>query len=340
MPCNPPCNDAWNTERDYRESVLRLLRCIYEGNIEGINYDYELLCDPSDGRTIVVRYCHEEDGTACPTVALELDGTAYAGDISLLVPCIDEGLLNTVLLCDLDEYGDVISPFLAHIRITAGAPASFTFTEVDSVTPYVITGTPGACDTAEDSADAVLFLCDNNGINAVTPFLRKIEGVTVTDTTLDGTTPYTPTGTVEKCHCYTINTANLCDDDDGTSFLRHYVADQYGLPLGTFDTDFDGASYTVVGNAVACNACCEAATANVTPVTAISTTSGSTTAGRARVSITNTGGANGTANGLKLVPGETVTYDAYYDWNTQSFQRLASIAWDATGTEFRIDETP
>lgn len=309
MPCNPPCNDAWNTERDYRSSVLRLLRCIYEGNIEGVNYDYEFLCDPSDGRTIYIRYCNLEDGTPCtpPAEAFELDGTPYAGSISALVPCAgDSGAIFEYVICDNgttkiaqvcadgcsitsidyilldrsasttpanfalvtfgpcttqdepqvlcdDDGAGTFTPFLRRYVIDHLGAVTIVDTLLDGTSVYVPSGTVTECSLAGGGL-AVELLCDNNGINSVTPFLRQIDssGV-VTDTTLDGTTPYVTTGTVEKCHGYEINVAALCDDDDGTVFLRHYISDQEGLPLGSFDTDLDGAAYVLVGTAIACN---------------------------------------------------------------------------------------
>ncbi|MFD5570471.1 hypothetical protein [Streptomyces cadmiisoli] len=79
--------------------------------------------------------------------------------------------------------------------------------------PYTVTGTVGQCTgagcgggTVTTGTDVeVLALCDTDGSGAVTVFLRQIAYAaagtvdTVTDTALDGTTPYTPTGTVGTC---------------------------------------------------------------------------------------------------------------------------------------------
>ncbi|MFD9422301.1 MULTISPECIES: hypothetical protein [unclassified Streptomyces] len=103
------------------------------------------------------------------------------------------------------------------------------------------------------------------------PFLRTTcrdsEGdvLDVTDTTLDGTTAYTSTGTVGVCHppeaepcASTVETLRLCDldptvepGDDGrrcaVPFLRHLVHDCAGTLAETRDTAMDGTTpYTPV----------------------------------------------------------------------------------------------
>lgn len=67
-----------------------------------------------------------------------------------------------------------------------------------------------------------------------------------------------------------------------------------------------------------------------TPTIARPTASGTITAGVGSASIANVGSANGTVATVTLKPGETVNFDAGPN-NT-----LASIAYDATGTEFLI----
>ncbi|MEU6628463.1 hypothetical protein ABZ905_09225 [Streptomyces parvus] len=82
------------------------------------------------------------------------------------------------------------------------------------------------------------------------------------DTTLDGATPYTVTGTVSQCSraasaedCRDCEQLLLCDVSDGvsTSFLRTVCRDCTGTVISTLDTALDGtAPYTVAGTVGRC----------------------------------------------------------------------------------------
>jgi hypothetical protein len=66
-----------------------------------------------------------------------------------------------------------------------------------------MSGTAGSISITGSDAEFAL-LCDDNGAGTVTPFLRRYVAspagtVTTTDTELDGSTPYTVTGTVTVC---------------------------------------------------------------------------------------------------------------------------------------------
>lgn len=106
--------------------------------------------------------------------------------------------------------------------------------------------------------------------DCATQFLRTVTvdcttgAVTATtDTTLDGA-PYVPVcevgqclssgGTTPAACCSTPNTVQLCDDNDGTPFLRTLVLDAANTVVDIIDTDLDGALYTVVGSPVVCEA--------------------------------------------------------------------------------------
>lgn len=65
---------------------------------------------------------------------------------------------------------------------------------------------------------------------------------------------------------------------------------------------------------------------------------GSTTALAQSVAVTNTGGASGTWDGVLVPPGFSVSIEAYLDPVTEVYNRLPSIAYDATGTTFIITE--
>lgn len=81
-------------------------------------------------------------------------------------------------------------------------------------------------------------------------------------------------------------------------------------------------------------------TSNITPTETAVSGAGSTTSGIFRLSVFNSGNANGTFNGITLFPGVGREYGGYLDPNTNDFKRLASYVYDATGTTFEISETP
>lgn len=79
------------------------------------------------------------------------------------------------------------------------------------------------------------------------PFLRKIcaDGAVVTDTLVDGITPYSVVGEITTCQDAVTNTVPLCDSE--TSFLRHYTYEGGDL-TDVYDTAMDGVTpYATVG---------------------------------------------------------------------------------------------
>lgn len=76
------------------------------------------------------------------------------------------------------------------------------------------------------------------------------------------------------------------------------------------------------------------ATVNTTSTSGV----GSTTAAAQSVAVTNTGAASGTWDGVSIPPGFSVSIEAYLDPVAEVYNRLPSIAFDATGTTFIITE--
>ncbi|MTE20281.1 hypothetical protein F0L17_14415 [Streptomyces sp. TRM43335] len=86
-------------------------------------------------------------------------------------------------------------------------------------------GTVGSAGGSGGPERELLLLCDTDPTGAVTPFLRRytVAGdgtATAADTALDGTTPYTPAGTVGVCETTDPCTRTViercgCDDADG-----------------------------------------------------------------------------------------------------------------------------
>lgn len=78
--------------------------------------------------------------------------------------------------------------------------------------------------------------------------------VSTFDTELDMETAYVPTGTVELCSSDSqSDVEQFCMQDDVGKFIRHFTYTD-GLVTGYFDTDVEGADYTVTGTAVQCGA--------------------------------------------------------------------------------------
>jgi hypothetical protein len=78
--------------------------------------------------------------------------------------------------------------------------------------------------------------------------------------------------------------------------------------------------------------------ANIVPSRSIQTAAYSTAAGLKSVSVTNAGAANGTLQGVAILPGQSVNYDGYFDEETKVFNRLGVIAMDGTGTSLHVVE--
>ena len=76
--------------------------------------------------------------------------------------------------------------------------------------------------------------------------------------------------------------------------------------------------------------------ANAAVTRLASSAAGTTAAGLASVSITNVGAANGVAGGVPLLPGETVTFEAYLDPVANVFNRIPAVAYDGTGTVLHV----
>ncbi|WP_158677817.1 hypothetical protein [Streptomyces sp. SPB074] len=194
---------------------------------------------------------------ASPT---DLSTVTHPGATALVFRPSDSGASGRVTVHDL-TVGQAAHTFLRSVcRDAAGQVTTVTDTELDGQTPYVPTGSVVVCRTepvCDQWADAsggmsVLPLCDIAPDGTVTAFLRHItstaDGVTVTDTTLDGTTPYTVTGTVGVCAsaddeespgepvpCHDSATVLLCDDPapDGVP----------PLPVTSTTTDTDPTPY-------------------------------------------------------------------------------------------------
>lgn len=106
------------------------------------------------------------------------------------------------ILCDIAADGTA-TPFMRRVSVDSVGTSTVLDTTLDGTTPYTPTGTVGVCPESVTDYE-VIELCDIAADGTATPFLRRLaiaeDGtVTTTDTALDGTTAYTPAGTVGQC---------------------------------------------------------------------------------------------------------------------------------------------
>lgn len=276
---------------------------------------------------------------------IEARTTCSAGDVSTSSTTRDH---EWQLLCDVD--GETTAPFFRRYYETNGTMVIADF-ELDMTTSYTVTGTVGVCPVEIPVISSTTrdheweLLCDvNSGV--ATPFFRRsfeTDGtVVIADFELDMATSYTTTGTVTTCSSDFSASLVLCDNNGGTKtpFIRH-IKNSLGTVSVTNTTLSGSTSYTVTGTVEVCTAPTSTpTTTNISPVDAVATGAGSTTAGRAEVSVANVGGAAGTWNGISLPAGGSIVYKAYFNPVTNIFHRIGSIAYDATGTTFIISQTP
>lgn len=206
---------------------------------------------------------------------------------------------------------------------------------------------------ASEIDSEIKVLCDTVG-----KFLRRYDTtngvVTTVNTTLDGVTAYVPVGAVTECSAMELDNlysaaSLVCVDNVGVKtqqFIRQrQIADNLtGLITSTtteYSTDGSAWSVTVPTGTITAGVCpIVITTSNLLPVRTTSSIVGTTTAGRQGVSVTNVGIANGTFLGQVLVPGETISAEAYLNPVTNVYQRLSAMAWDGTGTVLHIIELP
>ncbi|MFG2404273.1 hypothetical protein ACGFR8_08015 [Streptomyces brevispora] len=122
-------------------------------------------------------------------------------------PSSDCASVTVLRLCDSTPDGDCL-PFLRHlVHDCDGTVTASTDTATDGTTPYTVVGEPIDCDDCPcTDAIKILPLCDYQLDGTSVQFLRHLtyECATGTvtgqvDTTLDGSTPYAPTGEIEEC---------------------------------------------------------------------------------------------------------------------------------------------
>lgn len=183
-----------------------------------VDDEVELLCDSGAGNTQFLRRYDYSGGGAPVVTNTTLDGATVYVPVGPVVRCSAVTVGNfpavqpvsgTVTVGNQldDEYVvlcDTVGPFIRRYRAdAAGAVTVANFTLAGA--GYAPVGAVGSCsDTVNNfpSDREYELLCDAGAAN--TPFLRRYNVtsagvVTVTDTTLNGTTAYVPVGAVVRC---------------------------------------------------------------------------------------------------------------------------------------------
>ncbi|MEZ7005831.1 hypothetical protein [Streptomyces sp. AD55] len=205
------------------------------GGGRGADTETLTLCDvPADGGDPVPFLRHITYGSAgqvSVVIDTGLDGVAPytpSGTVTVCQPDPGGQDVELLAMCVLDNAtGRAVQEIVAEIRFDTETGQRTGVTYVDPLTwgPVALPGGThiGLCPGAEPAPDVeVLTLCDLVDGEEPVPFLRHITypaGATapvVTDTTLDGTTPYAPAGTVGTCaappaECRQTSTVELCD---------------------------------------------------------------------------------------------------------------------------------
>ncbi|XVV34957.1 hypothetical protein ACQPXT_13310 [Streptomyces sp. CA-100214] len=213
------------------------------------------LCDDTDGdgssdTTYTELYCVRADGTAELVLTYRDDPTVPYTPVSPVECTYGCPEAETVQLCD------EVGPFLRRYTWLNGA-ASFEDFALDGATPYVVTGTVGACSsTAEDCVTTVCRTrCDDaDGDGAADTTYTELWCVRADGTAEvvltyqdDPSVHYTPLAPVECTYASeTSETLTLCDDSG--PFMRRYS--WLGDVASFEDVDLDGTTPHVVTGTV------------------------------------------------------------------------------------------
>lgn len=219
--------------------------------------DLEILC--ADNGQFVRDYRRDETGAITGFTDYTLAGAAFVptGTVRLCAAS-DAEVIN---LCDIT--GGTVVPFLRTLVLSPTGAITSTIDTTLTGAPYTVTGTATIC-TAVDTEPQVL--CDSTGASFLRRYSYNAAGLQVgtNDTTLDGSTPFTPTGAVTDCARAVADSEQLvlCDVNAGvaTTFVRNQVRNAAGAITATVNTTLAGAPYTPTGTVGVCSTTVQADT--------------------------------------------------------------------------------
>ncbi|MFD8509706.1 hypothetical protein ACFV27_00970 [Streptomyces antimycoticus] len=186
---------------------------------------------------VLVEYSYAADGTIDSVRLVDaVTGATYTptGTITVCPAGVQQPEQDVVQLCDTAADGTVTPIIRDYRRDETGAIVGHSDYLLDG-TAYTPTGTVGQCEPAADME--ALLLCDTAADGTVTEFLRHYvytdaSGTPAShqDTALDGTTAYTPTGTVGQCQPAACEFTPLCVRPSGqVEFLSNPAGDTSGV---------------------------------------------------------------------------------------------------------------
>lgn len=224
-----------------------------------------ILCDIDGGGNVVglviVQYEFNPDGSVAGTTLLDaVTGAVYVpvGTITVCPTGTEQPDADLVVVCD--DNGAFLRDYRRDETGTVVAISDYTLAGV----AYVPVGTVGTCAGRDQE---VLVLCDSAAVPV--RFLRRYNYnlstgalVSVVDTTLNGTTPFVPTGAVGVCaqtvQADTDFVEEVMSDANGTCFIRLFRFNSTtGALVSTTNTTLAGAAFVPVGAVTAgCPSCC------------------------------------------------------------------------------------
>ncbi|KUN32544.1 hypothetical protein AQJ11_03180 [Streptomyces corchorusii] len=176
---------------------------------------------------VLVEYKYAADGSIESVRLVDATtGQTYTpqGTITVCPSGTEQPEQDLAVLCDVAADGTVTAFTRDFRRDEAGAIVGFSDYTLAGAA-YTPTGTVGVCDASTEEIDHLqLLLCDTATDGTVTQFLRHwtVDNSTGTltaagDTLLDGTTAYTPGGSVGACESCARQVIERCgcDDTDG-----------------------------------------------------------------------------------------------------------------------------
>lgn len=181
-----------------------------------------------------------------------------------------DGAVDAVSLMQQVSAGTTNVPFIRKlIQNAEGAVRSVVDLDLDGAL-YEVQGTVGTCPVelgeltveSEQIDTEILILCDANGTRFLRRYVYDAEtpGVTVVNTTLDGSTPFAPVGAAVICTTpvatdFDFAIEQLCDNNG--PFLRRFTFNSATGAVTTItNTTLAGANYAPVGTVGNCEQCC------------------------------------------------------------------------------------
>lgn len=203
---------------------------------------------------VLIEYSYNPDGTIASVRLVNATTGATHILVGTLTVCPSgtnsQPEQDTEILCDI--VAGVPVPFLRDYRRDATGAITATSDYTLNGAAYSVAGTVSRCNDIDTETQV---LCDDVG-----SFLRRLSYSAVTGlligtntTTLDGSTPYTPTGTVRNCASRDSESFILCDSAASpVRFLRTYTYTAAGAVAGFTDTTLAGAPFVPTGAVGVC----------------------------------------------------------------------------------------